>query len=305
MTDREKSLYFQVLFATIVWGAAYPFTKFVISEISPLTLVFLRALAASFFLLWIAGRYLSIADLNARIIGKLLVMSVLGVSLQQYTQAYALKYTPASNAGWLIALTPVIVVFLQVLGGEKLSLKKAIGFFLGFSGTLLIISARSSIGSLSIFSSRGDLIFLTSCFAWAFYVILTKKWFEKEKQVKITALTMAAALITVIPFFTAAKGWNELSRLSMKGWICVGYLALLSSCLAYLFWNNAVEGLGPTKSSYFIYDEPFATMVSAYFFLGEKVPVSVFAGGLAILCGVYFVNCRDKSCFFREKFSNG
>lgn len=297
MTSREKNLYFQVLFATLVWGAAYPFTKFAVTEISPLTLVFLRAFPSAVLLLYVSRRLISFSDFNISFLFKLFIMSVLGVSLQQYTQASALKYTSASNAGWLIALTPIIVVFLRYMAGEKISFYKSLGFFFGFSGTLAIIFSKTGFSGFSLYSGKGDLIFLTSCFAWAYYVILTKKWFEKDSQVKITALTMSVAAFTVLPFFVGFKGFEEIHNLSPKGWLCVGYLTFLSSFLAYLFWNNSVEGLGPVKSSYFIYDEPFATVVSAYLFLGEKAPPSVFAGGAAILLGVYFVN-SSKPLFF-------
>jgi len=50
MTSKEKSLYFQVIFAALVWGGSYPFTKHAVTEISPVTLVTLRALMGVFFL---------------------------------------------------------------------------------------------------------------------------------------------------------------------------------------------------------------------------------------------------------------
>jgi len=58
------------------------------------------------------------------------------------------------------------------------------------------------------------------------------------------------------------------------------------------------------KSSYFIYSEPFATVFSAYFFLGETLSPRVFAGGALIPGGVYFVNCRERD-FFQRKAVNG
>jgi len=70
---------------------------------------------------------------------------------------------------------------------------------------------------------------------------------------------------------------------------------VLSSALAYLFWNNSVEGLGPVKSSYFIYLEPFSTLICAYLFLGEKATAAAFAGGVLILAGVYLVGAKEKN----------
>jgi len=56
-----------------------------------------------------------------------------------------------------------------------------------------------------------------------------------------------------------------------------------------------VEGLGPVKSSYFIYLEPFSTLLSAYLLLGERASPVALGGGLLILAGVYLVGLREKA----------
>ena len=297
----KKRLYFQVIFATVIWGAAYPFTKYVINEISPVTLVFIRALAASVFLYYMVKPKIKLY-LNKDILSKLLLMSILGVSLQQYTQAYALKYTLATNAGWLIALTPILVVFLSLFAGEKISFLKLSGFIFGFIGTIMIIFSKTDFKSFSFLSLKGDLIFLSSCLAWAYYVILTKKWFLNYKQSEITALTMLIATLTVLPFFISGNHYKELHNLSFKAIMCLFYLAILSSTFAYLFWNNSVEGLGPVKSSYFIYDEPFATVISAYIVLNETLEINVFIGGIFILLGVFCVQSFNSDVSFHDLY---
>lgn len=286
-------LYFQVVFAAAVWGAAYPFTKRLVAEISPLSIVSFRALTGTLLLIILSGSRFELKDFRPAVLWKLLVMSALGISSQQYMQAYALKYTQASHAGWLIAATPIIVAGLMAALGERIGALKITAFLLGFAGTILVVFAKAGAGALSLPSTRGDLILLVTCLTWALYVLCAKRWLTSWPSAKVTTATMLVALVSVLPGWFAAGGPAEFAHVSRAGWVSLGYLGILSSALGYLFWNNAVDGLGAVKSSYFIYLEPFSTLFSAYLLLGEKAAAPAVAGGLLIMAGVYLVNVKE------------
>ena len=279
-----------MVFSTAVWGGAYPFTKYLVTEISPVTIVAFRALVGSLLLVLLTGSRLEASDFRPGNIWKIFVMSVLGVSAMQFVQARALTYTSANHAGWLIASTPILVAAAMTLLGERLGVPKIIAFTLGFLGTLVVIFSRASGPAASLPSAHADLIFTGTCVAWAAYVVLTRKWLTFWRQTKVTTLTMLTALATMLPIWYFSGKSGELADLTAKGWLSLGYLSVLSSALAYWFWNNSVEGLGATRSSYFIYIEPFSTLLSAYVLLGEPLSPAAFAGGLLIMAGVYFVN---------------
>ncbi len=289
---RAAWLYFQVIFATAVWGGAYPFTKHLVTEISPLSIITFRALVGVLALVLLTGSGLKAADFRPAVIWKVLVLSVLGVSAQQYLQAYALKYTLALHAGWLIAVTPLMVAGLMAALGEKIGPFKIAAFIAGFAGTLLVVLSKP--GAAALPSTRGDLVFLATCAAWAVYVVFTRKWLTSWPQAKVTTLTMLIALLTVLPSWLLAGGPAEFQALTARGWASLAYLSVLSSALAYLFWNNSVEGLGAVKSSYFIYLEPFSTLLTAYLLLGERAAATAFAGGMFILAGVYLLGLNNK-----------
>ncbi len=299
-SERKSFYYFEVIFSTLVWGAAYPFTKHTVLLVPVIFLVFIRALVSSILMLvWIRPNIRKV--LKPDLLAKLFVMSVLGVSLQQYTQAYALTMTSSINAGFLIALTPIIVVLIEIILGSSITYTKIFAFLLGMIGTLIVSYAKGSL-NLSAPSTVGDLIFITSSFAWALYVVLTKRWFSNYSQLEITTYTMLISFITLIPFVVKIDFLYEFSKLDTLGWISIFYLCFFSSFLGYLFWNNAVEKLGPVVSSYFIYDEPFASILSAYFITKEKVSLFAFYGGLLIMAGVYLI-LNEKKIEYERKCS--
>lgn len=292
--DKNNSrLYFQAALATAVWGASYPFTKHLMTEVSPLTIVVARAAAGVLLLAAFGGARLALKDFSFDTLWKLLVLSLLGVSVQQYIQAYALKYTLASNAGWLICTIPIMVAALAAALGERIGFFKLAAFALGTAGTLLVVFGRTGASAFVLPSTGGDLIFLTSCVGWTIYVFCAQRWLTGWPQAKVTAATMLMALVTVLPFWLLSGGPADFAAVSPRGWAGLAYLGVLSSAVGYLFWNNAVEGLGGVKASYFIYLQPFSAMLAAYLLLGEKAAPLAFAGGLLILAGVYLVNLRE------------
>jgi len=289
----SASLYFQVACAAIVWGAAYPFTKRLATEISPLSIVAFRAIAGSLLLLLLSGSRFKRSDFTPSILWRLFIMSVLGVSAQQYMQAYALQFTKASHAGWLIASVPIMVAGLMAALGEKIGRFKIAAFILGFAGAMLVVFSKAGAGAFSLPATGADLLLLASCLTWALYVLCAKKWLTDWAPAKVTTATMLIALASVLPLWIAVGGPEELWAVTPAGWVSLAYLGVLSSALGYLFWNNAVEGLGAVKASYFINLEPFSTLLSAYLLLGERATAAAAAGGLLILAGVYLVNIRE------------
>ncbi|MCX7641864.1 MAG: DMT family transporter [Elusimicrobiales bacterium] len=301
MANPKSKYYLMVLFATIVWGAAYPFTKHLVLLIPVVLLVFIRALISSIlFFIYIKPKLNKL--LNFKFFLKIFLMSILGVTIQQYSQGYALTMTSSVNAGFLIALTPIIIVGVEIFMGNILTKDKLKGFVFGVCGTLLVSYSTGKL-NLSSPSTVGDFIFISSIFTWAGYVILTKRWFAGYNQIEITSYTMLISVLTLLPFVLNINILNEISKLDTLGWISIAYLCFLSSFLGYMFWNISVEKLGAITVSYFIYDEPFATLISAYIITGEKMPMLSFYGGLLIFIGIYFVLKEKKKEYEREILS--
>lgn len=296
MADQHKNkgwLYFQAAASCMIWGAAYPFIKQLLSELSPLSIVLFRAVAGGLLLVLFGGARLAPRDLAAGGWWRLLGLAFFGVLTQQYLQAYSLKYTLASHAGWLIALTPIAVAALMAVLGERVGPLKALAFALGFAGTLLVVFSQAGAGAFSLPSTKGDLIFLSTCAGWAFYVLCSKKWLTAWPQAKITAGTMLVSAAVLLPFWLAGGGPAEFRGLTTGAWLGLAYLSVLASAVGYLFWNNSVEGLGGVKASYFIYLEPFSALLLAYFLLGERAAPAAAAGGFLIMAGVYLVGLKE------------
>ena len=91
-------------------------------------------------------------------------------------------------------------------------------------------------------------------------------------------------LIPVVAWQGGAVAWGELSR---ETWLAIGYLALLSSILAYAAWYWALARSGIARMGSVQFAQPVVGVILAALVLGEGItPALVLAGG-AILAGIW------------------
>ena len=282
----------KVLLAVLVWGASFAFTKRALLEVSPPALVLARCGLGSLVMLALARAPGLFKGLRPGEWLELAAMSLCGVLGQQLIQAFALRQTSANHAGWILAATPLVVAaVMAALFGERLGAGRWSGFFLGAAGTLLVVLSRQLVAGVGLVpTGRGDALFMTSCFNWALYVVMMDRWLPGRPQRTVTVMSMVLAFGMLCPVCLAGGQWRELLRVSLRGWLCLAYLGVLSSGLGYLFYNEGTEKLGASAAAVFLYLEPLAALTAGRLMLGEGVAPLAVLGGLLILAGVYWVN---------------
>ena len=280
-----------VLVAITFWGVSFVATRAVVSEISPVTLIFLRAALGSMLLVAILSfrRRAWWPDRSAW--RSLLVMGFVGVALHQLLQAYALRLTSAVNTGWLIGLTPVWSAILAAIHlRERFPPRKLLGLALGFVGAALVVTrGQFASGVLALPSTRGDLMILASTVNWSVYTVIGHPVLKRLGALVATTCAMLVGWALLAGPFLYERGWGDLARLSPIGWLWVLFLGVCCSGLGYLFWYGALEKVEASRVAALLYLEPLVTLVAAVALLDEPVGVTTIAGGLMLLGGVALV----------------
>ncbi len=277
--------------AIVFWGVSFVATKAVVAEISPWTLVFVRAGLGSLLLVAILALRRQPVWPPRDALWPLAAMGLVGVAFHQSLQAYALTLTSAVNAGWLIGLIPLWSALLAAwLLKERLGPLRVTGLLVGFAGAVLVVTGgRSGAASLGLPSTRGDLLLLASTLNWALYTVMGHATIRRLGPTRATAGAMLMGWAMLAPAFVARRGWEELLRLGASGWGAVLFLGLACSGLGYLFWYRALEKLEASRVAAFLYLEPLVTVAAAMLLLGEPVGAVAVAGGLLVLGGVALV----------------
>ncbi|HET7293722.1 MAG TPA: DMT family transporter [Vicinamibacteria bacterium] len=281
----------QAFLAVVVWGVSFVATKAAVAEITPVALIFARALLGSGLLLALLaarGRPL----LPPRDAWRaLLAMGFVGVAFHQLLQAYALTLTSAVNTGWLIGITPIwSALFAALALRERLAPGQIAGLLLGFLGAGLVVT-RGELGGLfrALPSTRGDALILLSTVNWAFYTVLGQPTLRRLGPTRATSGAMLVGALLLLPVFLASGAFRDFARLSPIGWLAVLFLGLLCSGAGYLLWYGALARVEATRVAAFLYLEPLVTLAAAVALLGESVGLPTVLGGLLLVAGVVLV----------------
>ncbi len=285
--------FWRPLLSVIFWGSSFIATKIALSELTPQAIILLRLLLGALFLIIIAlsaKRSFSIGLKNFR---SILILSVI-LAFHLFIQITGLKYTTATNTGWIIGVSPVFIALLGFLVfKEKLSLVKILGIIIAFLGLLLLIS-KGNITGLNFIKHKGDFLVLVSAFTWSVYSIVNKKIALDYSPLMTIVFLFIMVVIIISPFTINSRVIYTVTHLSLEVWASVLYLGIFCSGVAYVLWSQELKDVEAAKVGAFLYLEPFVTVFAAWLLLTEKITPIIILSGLIITAGVLLVNKTGK-----------
>lgn len=275
-----------LLAAVILWGWTFVFTRILVAELDAIEVFALRLaigvpFLAGVLLLRRVPLAFTQADLRPLLVGSLIF------SAHFLVQIVGLETTTATNTGWLISVSPLVLAGLSyALLGERLGRAGIGGIVLATAGVLLLIS-RGRLADLAWLRSTGDWLVLGSAFTWAFFTVATRNLVRRRNPLAVTlgVLLIASAITAVL--FVAGGDLARIRSLSPAGILAALYLGIPGLALGQWFWHEGVRRLGATRAGVYLYVEPLATMSLAVPLLDEPLTLIVAAGGALVLGGVY------------------
>jgi len=183
----------------IFWGLSFIANKELLTEISPETIIVMRLLFAMVLLASIII-YKKVSFVIDKVnIKKIFVLSAVAV-IHLWIQITGLKFTSASNTGWIIGTAPI---FMAILGyfyfKEKLSLSKVSGIIITFAGLIFLI-VKGNPFAVGLMKNIGDWLVLLSSFTWGVYSIINKKISLNFSPIKTIFYLFVIMLLVILPF---------------------------------------------------------------------------------------------------------
>jgi drug/metabolite transporter (DMT)-like permease len=224
----------------------------------------------------------------------ILLLAIIAV-FHLWIQVTGLKYTTASNTGWIIGITPVFMALLGYLFfREKLRIINIAGIIVASFGLLLLIG-KGDFSKIDLISNKGDVMVLVSAFTWSIYSLVNKKiTFSYPPMMTIFYLFITMAVI-LIPFNISGEALYSVIHLSGRGWFAVLFLGLICSGISYVFWAQALKEMDSARAGSFLYFEPFITIFTAWLILNEQITFVIVLSGVIITTGVILVNKKLRS----------
>lgn len=285
--------YWKPLTAVCFWGASFIATKIALSQLNPINIIFIRLILASILLGIIALYTKRSFKISLKNHGFIFLLALIAV-FHLWIQVTGLKYTTASNTGWIIGITPV---FMAILGffifSEKFTLFKVIGILIAFFGLLMLIS-KGDFLSIDFISNKGDFLILASAFTWSVYSMVNKKITITYPPLMTILFQFIIMAIVIIPFNVSESTIKVISQLSIEIWFALFFLGFFCSGIAYVLWAQSLKEMESARVGAFLYFEPFVTVIAAWSILNENITLLTIISGITITIGVILVNVNPK-----------
>jgi len=277
------------MIAIIFWGTSFIATKTLLSELTPETIISLRLILGSLLLTILAVLTRNKFSIKLKSHGYILILALIAV-FHLWIQVTGLKFTTASNTGWIIGTAPIfIAIQAAIFFKEKIKIVQAAGILIAMFGVLLLIG-KGDFKNISLIENKGDLMVLGSAFTWGVYSMVNKKISLSYSPLMTILYLFLMMAIIIIPFNINESSVNSVIHLSTVGWISILFLGLLCSGVAYVIWAQALRDLESARVGAFLYFEPIVTVVAAWFFLSESISILMIVSGIIITAGVLLVN---------------
>lgn len=282
-----------LLVAIFFWAISFIATKVAVTAAPPLTVAGLRlVISALCFIIWYAvtNRWPKLP--GRRELKVLFGLSLLGTGLHYGIQTIGLQYTTAANASIFATTGPIAIVFLAVIMGERLTLRKGLGVALALFGVLVV----QGLETLTQFELSGhvlgDILVFVSVFMWGVFTVFGKKVAEDvgpEAMIGLTTIIGAIWMIPVSGVELAVKSF-PLASISPKAWLAITFLGVTCSFLAPLLYFLALKNAQAQKVGVYLYAIPPLTYLFAAVLLHEHIGTNLILGSLLVLGGVYMTD---------------
>ena len=280
----------RLILVALIWGVNFPVIKHALTEFLPLSFTVVRFAIASAALFCVMALRRERFAVSRSDLPAIAALGLAGITFYNLLFMQGLQLTTASHSALFISMSPLFAAAIQVIRSrERLRSTLVLGLLLASAGAYCII--RSSHGEVRFDSETvtGDLLTICASVLWAFYTVLASPLLERYPPVTITAWSIAAGTVLLLPASAGELSRQHWGMISAGSWAALGFAALFGAAAAYVLWYEGVKRIGATSTIAYHYLVPFIAVLVSALFLGDAVTPLTVAGGAAILGGVALV----------------
>lgn len=224
-----------------------------------------------------------------RLRGRLFVVSILMVTLNQVIQLYGLRTVPAGVAAVLSSgLTPISLLgFAVLLGQEKFSWRQAAAIAVGVCGILMLFGPKAINGTFGWPQFLGAIAVIIGLLCYSLGSVLSRPLMRTMPPADVAAFTNLIGGLVLLAFSIAVEPGSKQAALSFWGWPAVlawFWLLLPGSLGATIIFFLLVRDWGASRTGTYAFVSPVVAVVIAVPLLGEQVTATDVMGiGLMLL----------------------
>ena len=273
----------------MIWGTTFYLVKLAVAEVHPFTVAASRVwLAAAFVVPFAVLTGRSLPRGGAQWLAAIAV-GTFSLAVPLTLMTWAQQVVPSGIAGVYMAAIPLFVLPLAHIFsiGERMTLRKLIGFVIGFIGVLLLIGPET-LAQLGSADGTAQLACLAAAMSYAVGSILIRNA-PKTDPIAMSAIALVIAAILTAPL--ASIAWPQtlpsLPTLAIMIWV-----GAISTGLAMVLRVSVISTAGSVFLSIAGYFVPITALAVGAIFGGEVIEYSDAIACALILIGVAFAQFR-------------
>jgi drug/metabolite transporter (DMT)-like permease len=278
-----------------IWGSTWLFIKLGLADLPPITFAGIRfviSCAILFPLVWL--RHLALP--KTRTDWFLLVgTGVMSFSLNYGLVFWAEQYITSGLAALLQAMLPGFGLILAhiYVPAERMTWVKIGGVILGVCGVGVVFSNQLAISGRQALA--GCVAMVLSAFFAAYSNVLVKTHGKNLNPAVIAAYQMFFGLIPLLLYGLAFEGNPMTFRWTALAILCLLYLAIVGSVIAFLLYYWLMQNMDVTKTMLISLVTPVVAVILGMLVLDEQLSWRTLVGGAMIIAGIGFIVVRARA----------
>ena len=274
--NKQLQANFLIVLVALFWGSTYFLTKMAVAELEPFNLTALRFGTA--FIITALFFFKRIRNADRTVIKYSIILGVLAV-IAVLSMTFVVQYTTASNAGFLISLSVVMIPLISVV-----VLKKRIKAKLLLSVILATIGIVCLTLNEQLTINKGDILCILCATSFAVQVLIMERIPKSADSVAIGALQLG--ITAVVNFILSFFLENFTVPSDLKVWGVIVILGVFCTAFCYIIQIYALKNTSAIQAGIILSLEPVFSAIFAYIFLGELLSKQGYIGAILLFISV-------------------
>lgn len=270
--EEKTKAYLQLLLVALGWAMSTILIKLYMTGLPPFHFMMARFFLGSVFILIFSFNKVKIIKRSDLKIGFLLGILTFA---SYFLGVLSIKYTTASKAGFLIALSVLFIPIIETaIRKSKPSKYTAVSVLLSLVGLKLISGING--GGFNI----GDLLAIFAAITYTLYIIILDRFGTDMDEFGLTFIQLA--VVTVVSALGACFEGFNLPQL-YSNFIPILFIGIFATGLSLLLQSKAQKIVSSESVGIMLLGEPLFTLIMAYFILQEQILLAGLIGAILLL----------------------
>ena len=281
----------------LLWGTTYLAIRLTLDTMPPLLMAGLRwTIAGALLSGWILVRGGRLPSRGAW--GGICLLGFLMMGLGNGGVVWAEQSVPSGLAAVMVAATPFWMAGVEAFrtDGERMTRSRVLGFFVGFSGIVLLVWPElTHVGAADTAGFLGGIVSLQiACFGWSTGSSYSKRHARGEDVLGVTAGQMLAGGAIMLLAGTLHGEWTHFG-VSTTSAIAFTYLTTIAGIGGFASYTYALRHLPVSLVSLYAYINPVIAVTLGVLVLGERFTWRMGLAAALVFGGVAIVQRRAQT----------